>query len=243
MALLAGVAALYLLLTWKPSSYRPPHLDQAQKEIATQQFFAHVAEMDTPNDTDDPYSWELSEQSANEYLAAMDEIAFQRPNARNRPRLRGDVQAAMDRAGLAQPVARFNDGRMTIMVRSTEYAAIVSADLSFTFVNEDKVLVNLDGARVGLLPVPRFAVRDGLKRFKAVLQSRLERMQSPATDDSSGGIPLVNLAEVFATIIAAIDSEPLPTRIKILHCQVQEITIQDGLLRLMVRPLREDDYD
>ena len=246
LALAAGVAALYLLASWRPPAYSPPQLDQADKERVTKRFFAHVASLSHFGDSNEPHWWQLTEERANEYLASMDEIAFQQPNPRGKPRHRGDVQGMMDRAGLAEPVVRFTSGRVTVMVRSSEYGKIVSADLSFTFVEEGKLLVNLEAARIGLLPVPRFAIRDRLGQFKDQLERRLGKLQQQADDARTGGLAmsgLVDLADIFATIIAAVDSDPLPAIIKPMHVEIREIVIEDGILKLLVVPYYEQDDD
>ena len=245
-ALLGATAALYLLASWNPPAYAPPQLDQAEKEWAAQRFVAHVASLSHFGEENEPHWWQLTEERANEYLAAMDEIAFRQPDRKDNRRRRGDVQYMMDRAGLAEPVVRFKNGRTTVMVRSSEYGKVVSADLTFTFVEEGKVLVNLQGARVGLLPVPRLAIRHRLGRFKAQLERRLDRMQRQADEASDGGLAisgLVDLADIFATIIAAVDSDPLPAVIKPMHVEIKEIVIENGILKLLVVPYYEQDDD
>lgn len=239
--LVVAATTLYLLMSWRPARYDPPRLNQAQKEIVAMQFIAHIAEFSNRSQENRAYSWEMTESQANAYLDAMDEIAFQRPDSRDNPRRRGDVQRMMDRAGLAEPVVRFDNGRMMIMVRSNEHGKVISAEISFTFLEDDKLLVNLEATRIGLLPVPRFAVRGQLQRFKRQLQARLARMQEGPDQPQAGGAvisTLVDIEELFATIIAAIDSDPVQLRIR--HVQVRDIIVEDGLLMLMVSPVDED---
>lgn len=240
--LAVGIVVFYLLASWRPTAYDPPELNQAQKVSAAKRFVAHIAQFSQFGETGEPYWWVLTEEHANEYLAAIDEIAFQQPNRKNEPRRRGDVHDMMVRAGLADPVMRFNDGRVTVMVRSDRFGKIVSADLSFTFVDDGKVLVNLESARIGVLPVPRFAVKDRLKQFRDELQDRADKLQTQEEQAGGRGIPgMVDLAEIFATIMAAVDADPLPAQIKVMRAEVKQIVVEDGVLKLLLSPYYEDD--
>ena len=248
IVMVVGVAVLYLLASWKPSHYRPAGQTQVQKERAAQTFIKVIGTLTT--NQGEPYDWTLPQDQVNSFLDAIDEIAFMRPNSHERDYRRGDVHHVMDQAGLAEPCVRFSDDCMTLMIRTNEYGKILSADIGFSFTDDGKVKVHLKATRVGLLPVPRFAVRRRLEQYKQTLEERLERIAAARAElDPEGaqysieGFSAIDMTELFATIISAIDEDPLPAKLKFIHARVKDIHISDGLMVLEIVPDEYDDED
>ncbi len=155
VAILLAMAAIYVLASWRPGYFRPAYLTQREKEIATQNFNAKIAELTNQVQAREPYALRMTQDEANGYLASTDEIAlFLHPG-----RQRGDIQQLMDRVGLAEPCVRFANDVVTLMIRSSEYGKIFSADLSFSFDEAGDVRIHLKRARIGLLPIPKFVIR------------------------------------------------------------------------------------
>jgi hypothetical protein len=247
MAVLA-IVVLYLLASWKPSHYLPARQTQEEKEIATQVFYQEVLMFTNEGHRGEPYEWPLNQSRVNCFLDAIDEIAFMRPNSRDKIHSRGDVHRAMDQAGLAEPCVRFSDDCMTLMIRTNEYGKILSADIGFSFTGDGDLKIHLKATRVGLLPVPRFAVRHRLNLFKQTLEERLVAMEEArrraGVEDSYTtfkGLSSIDIEELFATIVSAIDEEPLPARIKFIDARVENIEISDGMLKLYIVPDEDDD--
>jgi hypothetical protein len=245
-----AIVVLYLLASWKPPHYQPARQTQEQKEVVTQVFYQEVLMFASEGRRGDAYEWPLDEDLVNEFLDAIDEIAFMRPNSRDKIHSRGDVHQMMDQAGLAEPCVRFADDCMTLMIRTNEYGKILSADIAFSFTDDGRLKFHLKSTRVGMLPVPRFAVRHRLQLFKQTLETRLEeiaeaRVQAGLDDSEVAfeGFSSIDVTELFATIIAAIDEEPLPARIKFIDARVEDIQITDGKLLLKIVPEEEDEDD
>ena len=245
-----AIVVLYLLASWKPAHYRPARQTQEQKEVATQVFYQEVFMFTSEGRRGEAYDWPFNQDLVNDFLDAIDEIAFMRPNSRNKIHSRGDVHQMMDQAGLAEPCVRFSDDCMTLMIRTNEYGKILSADLAFSFTDDGRLKIHLKSTRVGMLPVPRFAVRHRLQLFKETLEARLEALEEARAQmelEGDGavfeGFTSVDVTELFATIIAAIDEDPLPAKIKFLDARVKDIQITDGKLLLIIVPDEDDEED
>ena len=63
------------------------------------------------------------------------------------------------------------------------------------------------------------------------------------TNRDSRMLPTQTLRMIAATIIAAIDEEPLPAKIKFLDARVKDIQITDGKLLLIIVPDEDDEED
>ena len=245
-----GIMVLYLLASWKPSHYKPAGQTQIQKERAAQEFLRVIGRFTSEGQKDAPFELELEQAQINRFLDALDEIAFMRLNTRKKTHNRGDVHHMMDQAGLAEPCVRFADGCMTLMIRTNEYGKILSADIAFSFTDDGRLTVHLKATRVGLLPVPRFAVRHRLEQFKRTLDERVEQLAAARAEVDSeasaygfGGLATIDMTELFATIISAIDEEPLPARLKFINARIEHIEISDGLLVLTVVPEEEEEEE
>ena len=233
-------ATLYVLASWTPTSFRPPMLSQQQKEEATRAFVRDMATFQNLGQKAEPYTWTIKQINLNSYLASMDEIVYSQPGHG-----RGEVQKVLDTAGISPPMVHLGSGRMTIMLRSVEHGKVLSADLKVGMTDDGKVIAHLTGTRVGLLPVPKFAVLDRMAEFKATLQQRLERLR--AAPKKSSGLFVTNfgpIEEMLATLVLAIDQEPLPSRVRLSgnhHVQIQALRVEEGKLILRIIPAEEDD--
>lgn len=252
--LVATCAALYLLASWEPSGYTPPSLTQEEKVIEANRFLSSIMGFTNEAEKSEAFFWELSEVEVNRYLAAADEIAFCRLNRSDHKYQRGDVQRMMDAAGLAQPAVSFVGGGekdlLTMMVRTDEYGKVLSADLRLAFTDEGNLRVILASTRVGLLPVPRFAVRGRLERFKKILQERLGKLKELPEESRGGGVFLsgftsADLAALFAEIIAAIDETPFTPKIRARkhYVRIRNITIDNGTMMLDIVPIRDKEEE
>ncbi len=242
-AMVLASVAVYVLASWRPGYFRPAYLTQREKEIATQNFNAKIAELTNEVQARQPYVLEMTQNEANAYLASTDEIAlFLHPG-----RQRGDIQQLMDRVGLAEPCVRFANDVATLMIRSCEHGKIFSVDLSFSFDEAGDVRIHLKRARIGLLPIPKFVIRAQLERLKVVLRERLEAAQAGIDSDSdeAGGFAAVDLTEIFAKIVTAVDENPIQgiIRVRGQHARISDIRIDGGRIAIYFQPTTVEDDD
>ena len=220
LMVLAGV--LYIQASRKPDNYHPVQRLTAQEaDRAAHQFIKDVGEGFSNNvKLVEPFEWSITQKKANTYLASMDEIAF---NLTDNPR--GKLNKEMDRLGLADPAVGLQDGKVTLMIRSTEYNKILSAVIAVKVLDNDKLKLSLSATRIGRLPVPRSILTDRIKELAGTLGGR----RSDAISDT------------LARLLSAIDGEPISPpdlwRIARVKVGIEAITIADGVLTLKVRPI------
>lgn len=217
---LAGL--LYIQASRLPDNYRPARLTQAEAKQATHRFARDVLEgFGNKVKLVKPFEWSIEQSTANRYLAAMDEIAFNLPNGVRR----GKLNEEMARLGLADPAVALDDGRITLMIRSTTYGKVLSAEIGVELVDDNKLKFTLHATRIGKLPAPT-----------SLLTGRIEDIASRLTGEHPDAI-----SETLAELLSAINGDPVSPpdswRIQGVKVSIEAITIADGELKLKVRPV------
>lgn len=235
LVLVVLCAVFYVLASWTPTTYAPPTLSQDQKEDAARAFVYDLTQFQNEGQKGEPFDWVIKQDDMNRYLASMDEIVASQPS-----RKRGEVQKVLDTAGITPPMVHLGDGHMTVMLRSVEHGKVLSADITIGMTDEGLVLARLTDTRVGLLPVPRFTVRDRMEDFKAQLQQRLDRLRT-TPKRPKGGLVLTSfgpIEELLSTLVLAIDEKPLPVQIRVhkRRVQIEDFRIEEGKLVLRIIP-------
>lgn len=241
--LLTAAVVVYLMVSNVPDKYERclARLSQQEKKEARNQFLSQVvAEFNDSAEQAKPFTWSLDQRSLNSYLASADEIASLRLEGRP-----GEVNEAMDKAGIADPAVCLDDGVLTIMARTRDYGKVVSIDLFFSFTDDQKLEVNIKQARIGSFPLWKSLVRGYVDRIKAGLSPR----RQDETEEGSAGMPLgessvEDVGKVIKAVIAAIDDEPVDPAFRgsVFHkrrVRVERIEIDDGILTLHVVPVKQ----
>jgi hypothetical protein len=222
MAVMITTGLLYIQASRIPNNYRPARLtkEEAQKEV---KYFARDIAQGFGNKVKlvEPFEWSIKQSTMNRYLAAMDEIAFNLPNGVKR----GYIDQEMARIGLADPAVAFDDGKVTLMIRSTTYGKILSAEIAVDLVENDKLKFTINATRIGKLPVPSSLLTDKIKTLS-------EKISGKQANDISG-----TLAELLSAINGEPISPPDTWRIQGVRVAIEAITIADGELKLSVRPI------
>ncbi len=226
----AGTVGLYLLASWVPAGYRPVRLNRREREQATSRFYKQIFQFMSDGEDVKPFTWSVSQDWLNRYLASMDEISFRKGGKR------GQVDRTMAKAGLTEPVVVLSDGAITALARSTKYDKIISAKLAFDFTPGGKLRVRLAGARMGRAPVPASMIRERIEKLKQTVVKRLLEAEVDREPSSAG------VAKVLGRVIAAIDGEPIDTELSWrVHSRkrvrIEKIDIADGALTLHVVPI------
>jgi hypothetical protein len=220
LMVLAGL--LYIQASRIPDNYRPARLTPDEARRTTRNFARDVAQgFGNKVKLVKPFEWSTTQETINRYLAAMDEIAFTLPNGVKR----GKIDEEMARLGLADPAVALEDGAITLMVRSTAYGKVLSAEISVELVEDNKLLFTLTATRIGKLPVPSSLLTDKIKTLS-------EQMTGKNADA---------ISKTLAGLLAAIDGEPISPpdtwRIQGVRVGIEAITIANGELKLKVRPI------
>ena len=213
---------LYIQATRVPDNYQPVRLSKEDTKKATAAFVQNFAQgFGNQVKELEPFEWTLTQQTANMYLASIDEIAFSLPSGVRR----GYVNEQMAEMGLADPAIAFDNGKITLMVRSTEYNKVLSAEIEVKLVADDKLQFTLSATRIGRLPMPSSFLTDQL-------QTLATKLSGKQADD---------ISKTLADLLAAINGEPISPpdtwRIQGIKVDIEAITIADGKLTLKVRPI------
>ena len=146
---LLAVVVLYILASRIPSQYHPVQLAQDQREEASREFLRKLQDFGNASQRNAGFSWSISQDQLNSYLASMDEIAAIIPA--DEPVI---VTQQLASVGVGQPVVHLDDGILTVMVSVAGNSKVLSFDLSFEFTAAGLLQVRLAEARVGNLPIP-----------------------------------------------------------------------------------------
>lgn len=238
LAAVIAAAVMYVLANQSPRGYRPARLDAQQRQDAAQQFINRKIFEEFNNrgvQLGQPFDWTITQEQANEALAAMDEIAF---DLGQKPQDRGSVARTMDRLGLAEPAVCFDDDTLRLMIRSRRYDKILSADLGFEFTGEGKLRVRVKAVRVGMLAVPQSMVQD---QFRA-LTGGLTASGSDASGAGSSpfGPSSQDLGKVLKEVFLAVEGREIAPAFKYpgnRPLRIDAIRMSEGKLTLHVRPL------
>jgi len=222
VVLMVAAGLIYIQASRIPDNYRPAKLTLAEAEQATKEFARDVAQgFGNKVKMVEPFEWSITQSTANRYLAAMDEIAFHLPNGVKR----GKINEEMAKLGLADPAVALDDGKVPLMIRSTTYGKILSAEVGVELLDDKKLKCTLTATRVGKMPVPSSFLTDEIKALAAKLAGK-------QADD---------ISETLAELLAAIDGEPISPpdawRIQGVKVGIEAVTIADGKLTLKVRPI------
>ena len=222
VAIMVAAGLLYIQAGRIPDNYRPLRLSEKETRIATENFARHIAQgFGNKVKMVKPFEWSITQQSANSYLASIDEIAFSLPNGVKR----GHINNEMDKLGLADPALAFDDGKVTLMIRSTKFNKILSAEIAVTLVEGGKLKFSLNATRIGKLRVPSSFLTD-------MLTTLAEKLSGKRGDD---------ISETLAELLNAIGGEPISPpdawRIQGVRVALDAVTVDDGALKLKVRPI------
>lgn len=225
VCLLAAVGVGYRQAVRPPEGYRPPALSPRQRQDAVSEFTAHVvADFNNRAQRPEVFTWSITEEQFNTYLASVDEIASALPNVRP-----GQVRRAMQGRGIADPTVALRDGRLTFMVGLVKQGVVVSADLKFRFDAERKMAVDLAAAHIGRLRVP-----------VATAEAALARLRDRLVPAGRNAGTARGVRGLLPQVIAAIDQEPFFCVVPVMGhepARVEAVEIADGRLTLTVRPI------
>ena len=241
---------MYVAATRTPEDYRPlqARLTPEQRKDIAQDFILHTVN-DFYNNAQnvEPFTWTLTSDELNEYLASMDAIAWLiLPNSpgggATRPDLSfesyaGRFHAQMDSLGLGGWCGAITDNGIKLMVKSTKYDKILSATLEFEVKDEKQMWVRITHARLGLLMIPKWIIRGGLVTLRESLAKRDDHAARRTGKPSKDVVLLLeNLLDM------AIDERPrepvlsLPGKTK--PTLIESIGISNGTLTIRARPIR-----
>jgi hypothetical protein len=233
--LLAIGLGVYLQASRLPEDYRPARLGREQRIHASKQFYRKLMDFNNSAQRVRPFTLTLQQDRVNEYLTSLDEIATARAGVKA-----GTVHKAMDRLGLSDPAVAFADNEMTLMVRSRKAGKVLSADLEMDYTDDGKLIVRLTGARVGRLPLPPALVDSQVNRIKAALTRRLRAARNGSSKTPSAmGPSAADVGKALAVLLAAIDAQPVSTRLTWdgKPFVLDRIRLEDGRVHLDFRPV------
>jgi len=235
-AAVVGSLVVFVLLSVKPADYRWRHLSPEEQEDQMYAFNKHVlTEFGNGCGEGKPFTWTLTADQANRYLASVDAIASFWHKDPVHP------SEQMDRAGLCDPAVSMNDGVLTLMTRARKAEKILSVDLAFVYNDDGEIAARIRGVRMGVMPVPKNLVADHIARGQARLARMLAKMEK-APRAPSGPVPLDRLASLLGSLVGMMDGgfirPELVWPIGRHRVRIERVTIGDGQLTLHVVPVK-----
>jgi len=237
MAVLVSTAAvaagvLYLLAIRIPSYYKPLRLTMAEQEDGMRRFINHTSRFCSDAGSGKPFTWTLTAEQANLYLASTDSIA----SLPGRPL---HPSARLAEAGFEDPAVAMRDGTLTLALRSRRHNKILSLDLQFQFNASGELTARISAARIGSLPVPRSLLAEHIANARLQLDRRLaEACARP--EDRVGPIRLDELAAMLRRLMEMTDGKYVsPVIVSPLgghRSVVKDIRITRGRLTLHCEP-------
>ena len=228
VALLA-VGILFMIASMCPADYRPYQLTKQDRQLEAQRFVNNYMNKFLNNYNNiHPFTLEISDNQMNKFLASLDEIAILRPNKKGENLNTGGVYEALDRQGLADPFVKFENDKLTIMIRAQKQAdKILSLSISMKALGDGKVKFALEGVSIGRLPIPKSIVEESLKLVKEELGK-----QKADSDE------ILSMDHLLTTVFTSLDSEPIVTKCKIRgkKKQISSIELKDGKLKIKYIP-------
>jgi len=238
--LVVGVT-LYMYASRIPENYLPAQLRQDEKKQVAHDFVNHLLAFGNDAQHNRPYTWSVTAEQLNAYLASMDEIATNLPGGEP-----GKVYEMMDSIGLAEPAVAMNDGVLIIMARLREYNKVLSADVSLTVTSKEKLRIRLEALRVGRLIIPDSYVGRWMEELKRTLSAGWSKSSNAGAKRPKAatftGLSSDDIASVLGVAVSAINEEPIspeltwPVNKK--RVRIEAIDIDDGRATLHVVPVR-----
>jgi hypothetical protein len=215
LLLLAAGIALYWMAKSQPAAYRPAVLAPEDRQLAAKAFARKV--MDLGNEAQEAafapsgpesFDWTFTADEINQYLSSLDEIVAQTPHGEA-----GSVNDAMAKAGLARPAVSLENGRLTLMIASTEHDAVLSVQI-VPEIDGQQMKTRFVGGSVGSLPLPESVFRGRMEQVKESLRKLADGMtrslESPSSSSAASPIATEE-AKGLAAFLDAIDEKPVPT--------------------------------
>ena len=227
--ILLTVGVLFMVASMCPSDYKPYQLTKQRRQHEAQRFVNNYLNnfLNQYNNII-PFTFEISANQMNFFLASLDEIAMLRPNSKSGDNNTGGVYAALDRQGLADPFVKFDDDKLTVMIRVQKHAdKIISLDISMKALGDGKMKFALEGVRIGRLPIPKSIVAESLSLVKSELENQNK-------DDND----IVSMDNLLTKVFTSLDSEPIETKCKIRGKKkyISSIELKDGKLKIQYVP-------
>ncbi len=235
-------AVAYLLISWVPADYKPTRLSHNQKTlVAGDEFVPHILAFGNSAQKNRPYTWSITQEQLNAYLASVDQITdFLTPG----PNKAGRVYETMAGVGLVEPATTLHDGVLTLMVRQCEYNKVLSVDVSIRLTAAKLLRVRLEQLRIGRLRVPEFFLRGRIRSFRDMMLAQMPDGDTKVVPRLKGrtlvGVSSNDLGELLSVLVRAVDEAPIRPRltwpIGKKSVQVDRIEIDEGLLTLHLVP-------
>ena len=236
VTLLGAAVAIYAMVHRVPPAYRWRHLGPQQQKAAADRFVNHIAgdfgEKIGRTKPGETFTWTITADQANAYLAGIDAIVSLGSLGPDRP---GRALAEMERAGLADPFVGMGDGVVTLMAKARRHDVILSVDLAFQFDDAGQLTLRVAALRVGVMPVPQWLLAGQVHAVRESLSAQLAQAESSG---QAGGVVdtrrLAGMARQLLRMLAGEHVRPeLVYKLGATHrALVQRIEITDGALTL-----------
>ncbi|MFB3890975.1 MAG: hypothetical protein ACE15C_03000 [Phycisphaerae bacterium] len=235
-----GITAivLYGFASRPPAAYQVTVLTPDQKTDTAGDFYRRIQEFGNAIERkhDGPFEWVITQDEFNDALAALDAIVDKAGQGKG-----AEVRKAMEKAGVADPAVAMDSGVLTLMIRSTRYDKVVSADIAMA-VADDKLHVDLVGSRVGRMPFPVSFTKDLLAALRAsAARPAGDSNSSPALPRFAGVSP-EDMSSALTAVLSAIDGQPIDPQfiwpVNRVRVRIEGISIDKEKMKLTVRATR-----
>ncbi|MCY2926619.1 MAG: hypothetical protein NT031_14505 [Planctomycetota bacterium] len=247
---LLPAVVLYVAATRTPEDYNPlqSRMTREQRKEVAHAFFVHtINEFGNRAQKVEPFTWSITSDELNQYLASMDAIAWLvLPNspggeAASQPDMSFESYASrfdaqMAGLGLGGWCGTITDDGLNLMVKSTKYNKIFSATLEFEIKDEKQMWVRIAHARFGRLMIPKWIIRNGLVKLRESMAKRGRHGDEPGKKSRKDVVLLLE-----SLLDMAIDERPrepvLSMSGTIKPTLIESLDISNGTMTIRARPI------
>jgi len=244
VGVLLAAAVLYVQASRDPAGYEPLDLPPDQRDEAAREFLDRLlgSEFNDRIQRMEPFTWTVTQEDLDRYLASMDEIAWRA----HQPR--ASVSQVLDAAGLSGLAVRLQDGGVTLMVQSTQYDKVLSADVAVGTGDDGRLKMALSRFRVGRLTVPGSVLLKRLGQVRSRLREELRGEAPPPQRDgppAAAALSAENFGGLALALLGALEGEAVEPAFNWTlggrrEVRIEELKVQPGLLTLRLRPMPRD---
>lgn len=193
-------STLYWLASSQPVRYAPMELSGPQQDESIHEFFYRVQEFGNQAGAGKDFTWVITADQINAYLASMDAIAA----LTNKPI---HPSQEMRKRGLSAPAVAIHDGVLTIMVHLDKYDKVASADVAMEYNDQGELTTKVLAMHVGLVLVPQSYLEQGRKRAADELAKQLAATEKDNDMPVAGAVSLGKISKVLSRVMDMLNGQ------------------------------------
>ncbi len=241
---LAGAVVLFVCvgsaLLWMASSqpvqYAPVQLTPAQQDESMHEFVYRIQEFGNQTGVGQPFSWSLTQEQINSYIASMDAIDALAHGATH-------PSEQLKRLGFSSPTVVLHEGYLTLMVYLDRQDKVASADVAIEYDRDGNVRAAVRALRIGLVQVPESV---WMQKWQHVQQEVAQRLASTDGADAGGAGPIGGISagamgKMLSRVLDMLQGKYVRPEVVWpvgrQHVLIDQVKLEEGKLTIHTAPL------